>query len=211
MSRNVWSLTGCIGTGKSTLARIICERYGMVHIDSDAVYKKMLVSNEAARKTNTLFWQCKNIEAYDGNGVRNRKDIENWLFGHDDVRERVRRVEEHNLVMRPYVISALETEIAQVPASTGVLVEMAVMPPVIRHALDVSKEYVTTTGSAKKTLEIAVARDKHRDADITKKILDMQMHKLESAFHPGRCRILTTNSDGFLGSLQIEYQLGFYE
>lgn len=99
MSRKVWALTGPIGTGKSTLARMICADRDMVHIDSDAVYKKMLIENESARKTNILFWEGKGIKAYADNGMRNKRAIENWLFGADTISEVTNRVDEHNVAM----------------------------------------------------------------------------------------------------------------
>lgn len=95
-------ITGGIGTGKSTILKILREKYGFVIFEADKIgHERMAKGQEAYAKIIDLFGN----EILDENLEINRKSLSNLVF-HDK-----EKLEQLNQIIHPAVIKTIQERI----------------------------------------------------------------------------------------------------
>jgi hypothetical protein len=206
-------LCGTIGSGKSHVARLLGS-LGYKHINSDALYKTSIATNPAYQACLDGYLRHKCPSAFmngmlmEGNivvkgvspnfdGVYSVSELSRYLFGPVSESLGYEPIESLSNFNAPYILSELKRHI-----EPRCVVEMATLPTFeYFDALNFDIVIHIVGGS----VENAIARDKHRDENITRSVHAYQTLELSNVHELPNVRTLkTTDNEGnFLSDDEI--------
>lgn len=158
------AITGCIGSGKSFVARHLATLLQAEHCDTDQVCRRLLEKDEAGWRGVVEHWQKRFV---DDNGTIDRVKLRRQVFDDIEVRETLERIL-HPLV-RQY-LHELEGRCRQ--EDTSLVVEIPLLFETAWQ--DHFEKIVTVAAQPEQCLERVVARDKV-SREQARKALEAQM------------------------------------
>lgn len=140
-------MTGGIGSGKSYVAKLLCQHFGFALYDSDLRARQLMTtSDDIRRQLCTLLGN----DAYLSNGELNRRLIADYLFSNHKNAQRINAIV-HPMVRQDWLRFAAET-MAPVLIESAILVEAGLT--------DTVDSVVVVTAPETLRVERAIQRDK---------------------------------------------------
>lgn len=173
--KNIIGIFGLIGSGKSYVSKLVSKELGYHHLDCDALFKRVIVSQTYLKHL------CRFLEEFEINpikgGVYDSEKMFKTLFSDDQMNKNWELLKALNKFNYPFLYSEIIKELTNIPLQDKVLIEMATLPAspistICRQMIMVTRPIYPQDISR---------RDPKRDLDVVPYLIAYQSERVDSS------------------------------
>ena len=158
----VIGITGGIGSGKSTVSRILAEKLNAPILDADKIAKQAVTSPEIILKIKKFFGEA----IFDNPELINREKLSNIVFSNED------KLLELNKIIHPYVMEEIEKKVNELKGNNEYILLDVPLPN--ESFINISDKIIVVVANEETRIKRVMSRSNLSEESV-KKRMEKQM------------------------------------
>ena len=156
----VIGITGGIGSGKSTVSRILAEKLNAPILDADKIAKQAVNSQEIILKIKKFFGEA----IFDNPELINREKLSNIVFSNED------KLLELNKIIHPYVMEEIEKKVNELKGNNEYILLDVPLPN--ESFINISDKIIVVVANKETRIKRVMSR-----SNLSKESVEKRMEK----------------------------------